>query len=158
MMFGIWSRLIAAAVVAALLGGIYWRGHTQGYKARDTIAKADDAARVADALQASETARAREAELQTKVGKVDRAYQDQKRATVALAVAAADGMRHLEQQIAASRAVSAGPGDSSGTDADPRLDILAECSGALVRLDKEARKLADQVSALQAVAAIVRVK
>ena len=66
MMFGIWSRLIAAAVVAALLGGIYWRGHTQGYKARETIAQADDAARVADALAASETARKVEQDLQAK--------------------------------------------------------------------------------------------
>ena len=156
MMFGIWSRLIAAAVVAALLGGIYWRGHTSGYKARETIAQADDAARVADALQASETARLRERSMRVDFAKVDHELQAQKALRVAGDKRNADSVQRIENLLAELR-TSGDTGSASGTD-DPRNGIIAECTGVVRQLDQEAGRLRDKIGALQKLSSIVRVK
>ena len=158
-MFSLYARIAAVIAIGVFLAGIYWRGHTQGYKARDLIAQADAAQHVAEALQASEAARVREQELQTKVGKIDHAYQDQKRATAVVAAAAGIGLQHLEAILAVAPAASADPGTASGVDgADPRPAIARECVRQLVALDEAYGKLADKARALQEITGIVRVK
>jgi len=156
--FSLQAKLIALVILATVLAGTHWKARQSGYKARETIALADDAKRVAAALEAEQKARVREQELTAKVGKVDRAYQESKRNTVAVAAAAGRGLRELETALARPRAAASDPATSSGVDDDPRSAILAECAGALVRLDKEARRLADQTIALQNYAIGVCVK
>jgi len=128
MMFGIWSRLIAAALVVALLGGIYWRGHTQGYKARETIALADDAARVAEALQASETARLRERELTRQVETQRGKYAEQIKNTRAVAAAAGVGFRDLQQAVAAPAAAASASATARTDDAARARIVVGQCA------------------------------
>jgi len=73
MLFGIYSKLIAAALVAVFIAGVYWRGHTQGAKAVKLEWAADVQARTAAALQAEQAARAVEVELQSKADSIRRA-------------------------------------------------------------------------------------
>ena len=160
MMFGIWSRLIAAAVVVALLGGIYWRGHTQGYKARDTIALADDAARVAEALQASEQARKVEQELSTKVRKVSDDYRTARKNLDNLASASSDGLRNLAAILAAPAVASSSAGGAGRTDGTGGLEreLLGSCAAALTELGKTADRLEAKIVGLQGYVAGVCVK
>lgn len=146
-----YTWLMYGALAAALILGA-WRVHHNidqgGYDRAQTEY-------TAAALKASEAARAKEQELQTKVAKVANDYQTEKRRRAADAVVSAGRLRELETVIAA--AASADTGATSGTDADPRLGIIAECSRAIVRLDEAVKQLADQTSALQQYARAVRV-
>ena len=155
-MFGLYSRIAAAIVLAVFLAGVYWKGHTSGYKARETIAQADDAARVADALQASETARLRERSMRVDFAKVDHELQAQKALRVAGDKRNADSVQRIENLLAELRA-SGDAGSASGTD-DPRNGIIAECTGVVRQLDQEAGRLRDKIGALQKLSSIVRVK
>jgi hypothetical protein len=155
-MFSLYSKLAAAIVLALFLAGLYWRGHTQGYKARDAIAQVEEAQRTAQALEASEAARKVEQELSAKVGRIDRAYQDQKRATQHVAAAVAVGMRELETALATAPAASSCPADTSGiAGTDPRPTIARECARQLGALDEAYGKLADKARALQEVASVM---
>ena len=90
-----YTRIVAALVLAAALSAGAWKAYSMGKASVQTEWDADVAQRTAQALEAEKAARAKEQELQTKVGRVDRAYQDQKRATATVAAAAADGLRNL---------------------------------------------------------------
>ena len=72
MLFSLQAKLIAAILLAVFIAGVYWRGHTQGWKARDVIAQADAAAQLEKALQAEQKARAVEVELQGKAAAIRR--------------------------------------------------------------------------------------
>jgi hypothetical protein len=156
MMFGLYSKIAAAVMLAVFLAGVYWKGHTQGYKARDTIAQADDAARAADALQASETARLRERSMRVDFAKVDHELQAQKVLRAAGDKRNADSVQRIEALLADIR-TNGDTGGASGTD-DPRNGIIAECTGVVRQLDQEVRRLLDKVGALQKLSSIVRVK
>lgn len=60
-MFGLYSRIAAAIALAVFLAGVYWKGHTSGAKSVQAEWDADVAQRTAQALEASETARADDA-------------------------------------------------------------------------------------------------
>lgn len=146
-MFALLSpRLWIALAIAGLLATSHFAAYRSGRAAVRVLWDADVALRTTNALQAEQAARKREAELQTKVGKVDRAYQDQKRATATVAAAAAVGMRNLEAALAVKP--NSGASAPSGAD-DPRDRIIAECAGTVVALDAAYRRLANKATALQ---------
>lgn len=155
-MFGLYSKIAAAIALAVFLAGVYWKGHTTGAKSVQVEWDLDVAQRTAQALEASEAARKVEQELSAKVGRIDRAYQDQKRATQHVASAAAVGMRELETAIATAPAASSCPADTSGiAGTDPRPTIARECVRQLGALDEAYAKLADKARALQEVASVM---
>jgi hypothetical protein len=158
-MFGLYSRLIAVALVLALLGGVYWRGYTLGGKAVRLEWQADIQARTAAALQAEQAARNREAELQTKVGKVDRAYQDQKRATATVAAAAGVGLRHLEDAITRAGQPASDPSATSGIDGEARArEVVRKCAAAVRSMAEILDQREQQLIGLQSYVAGVCVK
>lgn len=151
MFFGLYARLAVAAAIALALAGTHWKAYTKG---RDVVRAEwalDAAERTAAALAASEAARARESELQTKVGRVDRAYQEQKRATAHVAAAAADGLRNLETILAAPATASSGAVASSGNYGAGSVDreLLGSCAATLARMGQEADRMALKVLTLQ---------
>lgn len=144
-------RVIVAIVVALVLamGGRWcW---VQGAKGVQAEWDADIAQRTSLALAASEAARKTEQELSAKVGRVDRAYQDQKRATATVAAAAADGLRNLEAILAAPAGASSSAVAASGNYGAGGLEreLLGNCAAALTELGKQADRLEGKVVALQ---------
>lgn len=132
-MFGLYSRIAAAIVLAMFLAGVYWKGHTSGAKSVQVLWDADIAQRTAQALEAEKAARARESELQSKVGRIDRAYQDQKRATATVTAAAADGLRNLETILAAPAVASSSPVSPPAEIMEPE-DLSESYSAIVLRL------------------------
>lgn len=149
-------RLWLAVAVAVFLAGTHLAAYRGGRAHVRAEWDRDIQERTAQALAASEAARARESELQTKVGRADRAYQDQKRATAALAVAASDGLRNLETILAApaSGASSATASGANGTGGLER-QLLGNCAAALTELGKQADRLEAKVVGLQAYIAAI---
>ena len=151
MFFGLYSKLIVGIAIALALSAGFWKAYHSGYKARDAIAQVEEAQRTAQALEASEAARKVEQELTAKVGKVDRAYQDQKRATATVAAAAADGLRNLEAILTAPATASSSAVASSGNHGAGGVEreLLGQCAAALAGMGKEADRLAGKVLTLQ---------
>lgn len=150
-MFGLYARLAVAAAIALALAGTHWKAYTKG---RDVVRAEwalDVAERTAAALAASEAARKAEQELQTKVGRVDRAYQEQKRATAHVAAAAADGLRNLETILAAPAVASSGAVASGGNHGAGSIEreLLGSCAATLARMGQEADRMALKVLTLQ---------
>ena len=144
-------RVWIAVALAIALAASHWKAYTKG---RDVVRAEwalDAAERTQAALAASEAARARESELQTKVGRVDRAYQEQKRATAHVAAAAADGLRNLEAILSAPATASSGAVASSGNHGagSPERELLGSCAASLAGMGKEADRLALKVLTLQ---------
>lgn len=143
-------RVWIALALALALAASHWKSYVMG---KATIRAEWNVAITAQALatlKASETARAKEAELQTKVTKVANDYQLEKKRRAADAVIGAGRLRDLTAALAG--AAAANPATTSGADEDPRLDIIAECAGAAVKLDKAVKELASETSALQSYA------
>lgn len=148
------SPRVIVAIVVALALAMWGRWcYVQGAKGVQVEWDADQAQRTAQALAASEAARAAEQALQTKVQKVANAYQAEKTRRAAADLAAADSLRKLQAALAAGASTGADPAAPARADDDPRSGIVAECAAALVGLDKEARRLASQTAALQGYAA-----
>ena len=144
-------RVIALVAIAlALAMGGRWC-YVQGAKGVQSEWDADIAQRTAQALAASEAARATEQALQTRVGRIDRAYQDQKRATATVAAAAADGLRNLEAILAAPAGASSSAVAASGNYGAGGLEreLLGNCAAALAELGRTADRLEGKVVALQ---------
>lgn len=158
-MFSLYARLAVAAAIALALAASHWKAYRTGQDAITAEWQADIAQRTAQALEASEAARKVEQELSAKVGRIDRAYQNQKRATQHVASAVAVGMQQLETALTTTPAASSCPADTSGiAGADPRPTIARECARQLGALDEAYGKLADKARALQEVASAVCVK
>lgn len=140
----------AILVVLLLTMGGRWCW-VQGAKGVQAEWDADIAQRTAQALEASEAARATERALQTKVGRIDRAYQDQKRATEHVARAAADGLRNLEAILTAPTVASSGAVAASGNHGagSTERELLGSCAAALAGMGKEADRMALKVLTLQ---------
>ena len=137
-------RLTIALILAAVLAGTHWKAYVEGVAAARTKQQAQ-------ALKASEAARAREHELATQVEGLDRELQKQKARNAAVARAHAGRLR--EYQAALDRAV-ADSAAAPGT-AGPFAAIAGECGRALVSLDAHARELESTATALQNYAADV---
>lgn len=142
-------RVWIAIALAIGLAGTHWRAYTTGQHEVQTEWTADTAQRTAAALQAEQAARATEQALNAKNRKVanDYAMEKSRRATADLL--AADSLRQLAAALAAGQPADADPAARARADDDPRDGIIAECAGALVQVDAAARRMADQVVALQ---------
>jgi hypothetical protein len=151
-LLGPYKWLAYAAVVAAAFG---WHVYDK-HEAVEEAITLERAEQTKLALASSEAARAKEQELQTRVRKVANDYQTEKAKRAADARAADERLRELQTALGA-----AAGGDTTattGTDGDPRLDIIAECARTAVQLDKAVKDLAGQTSALQRYADSLRVK
>lgn len=105
----------------------------------------------AQALKASEAARAKEKELQAKVKGVTDAYIVERRKRVADGVATQSELDRLRDELALSGAASQNPGTASGVygAGGPERDLLGACATHLVRLAGEADRLESKVIGLQ---------
>ena len=157
MIFSLYARLAAAAVVAVFLMGTHWKAYSSGKAAITAEWQADIAQRTAEALAASEQARKVEQELSRKVRDVTTSYHAARKNTDHVAAAAAVGMRELQAILAKPIAGASDTATASGVD-DPRDGIIARCAVALVGVDAAYRKLADKNHALQDYTAGVCVK
>lgn len=145
---------IIIAVLAAIIAAGWKIHHTifqAGYNERDGEAKAELAVRMAEAVKASEQARAKEQALHAKVERIDRDFQTQKTLRIAADKRSSTSLQRLEAILAsAANTTSANTSTSAGADgADPRNAIIGECSRNLVALDAAYGKLADKATALQ---------
>lgn len=145
-------RIAAALIVAVFLAGTHWKAYTKGQDAITAEWQADIAQRTAAALEASEKARKVEQELSAKVGRIDRAYQDQKRATAHVASAVAVGMRELETALTAPAVASS---DAVATTRDHgtgglERELLGHCARTVQAMAGEAQRLQGKVVTLQA--------
>lgn len=141
------SRFFAALIVALMLAAGGWKLYVQGRTAgRAQVQQQLDQAR----LQASETARAQEAQWQTQVQGIDRELQAQKARNAALARAHAQRLRDFQSALdrAAATQDTAAPSGTAG----PFATIARECAAALGALDTHAGELAAIASALQSYA------
>lgn len=141
----LWLALGLALLLAASHGFAYKSGRAAVRSAWD----ADIAARSLQALAASESARAKEQELQTKVQKVSADYVKQKKANAVLAASLDDSLQQLQAAIDSP----AGSGTSRPAGANgvggPERELLGHCAKALSDLAKEADRLEGKVVGLQ---------
>ena len=154
--FRVWA---GAAIATALIAAVLAFGHRQYQKGGERVQaawNADIAIRTAAALKASEAARATEQALNNKVAKVSNDYAKAKQDHANSVAASGDELRKLQAILARPDSSGTDTATSTGTDADPRLDIIAECSRAYVVVDAKARELADTLAALQKFSAVVR--
>lgn len=141
-------RLIGWLVLAAALVFTHFTAYRGG---RAVVAADWNAERLElaqKALEASESARAKEQILQGKVVEVDKKYQSEKKRRAADAVAAAGELQLLEAAIAArTRPTSCAP---SGTDGASEGGLLLACGKELVGVAQEADSIAIRLTGLQA--------
>jgi hypothetical protein len=147
LLLGAGKWLLYGALAAGVLLGI-WRLDVSRQAIGYSKAQAEYAAA---ALKASEAARAKEQELQTKVTKVANDYQAEKRRRAADAVLNADRLRDLQAALADN---SSNTPATSGTD-DPRDAIINQCASSLVILDGDFKSLAAKASSMQSYASNV---
>lgn len=129
-----------------------WLGHA--YDKHKAVEAAEQGVRdeyVAQALKASEAARAKEQELQAKVKGVNDAYIVEKRRRAADAASAQSELDGLRDQLAISSAASTNPGTATGTNGagGPERELLGACASRLVGLAGEADRLEGKVVGLQ---------
>ncbi len=143
-------RLWLALAIAVFLAGTHFSAYRSGKHQVRLQWDASIAQQTAAALAASEASRAREQALQSTARKVANDYQAEKTRRVAADARAADSLQRLDAALAgAAGPAGADPATPARADDDPRDDIIAQCAGALVRVDSAYRSLADQTRALQ---------
>lgn len=128
-------RVWVAVALAIVLAGTHWKA----YHAGGTSVKAEWEAEKKQAFEAaviaSEAARVKEADLQTKVQKVSVQYAKEKAAHAATVAASADGLRSLQSTL------DSAPGkDSTCTS---RTDDLARARQVVGQCSKALQELAD---------------
>ena len=139
----LWLALALAGVLAFTHGMAYKSGKANVRVQWDK----ERAETTATALVASEAARAKEQVLTVANAKVTNDYIAQKKLRAVDAVVANGKLREL--QAAVDRARSQQVPAVAGTAADPRLDIIAECSSAVGKLDDTVKSLAGTLTGLQ---------
>lgn len=144
-MFGLYSRLAAAAVVAVALAMSHWKAYRSGQDAITAEWQADIAQRTAAALEASEAARKREQELSRQVEVTRGKYAEQIKATRTVADAAGVGMRDLQQAIAAPAAAASATATARTDDASRARIVVSACArevqGMAALLDEREQQL-----------------
>lgn len=139
-------RFLIGLALTFVLAFTHFTAFRTGKAATQAKWDAERAEQMAQALTASEAARTKERELQTKVAKVSDDYQNEKRKRASDAQLNADKLSEL--QAALSDTAGLNPASTDGVD-DPRGAIISECAVALVGLDGYAKGLAAKTSALQ---------
>lgn len=140
-------RVWAALAIAIALAASHYKAYHAGGKSVQADWDAQTLAMTHAALAADIAARAKEADLQTKVKKVSADYAKANAARVAADSLSADSLQRLNAAL--GNQASADTTTTAGADDDPRSEIIAGCTSQLVILDKAARGLASQTAALQ---------
>lgn len=147
------SLLTPRALAAILFVVAIAAASTLAYKTGRALVEGEwakeRAAQVARALTDSESNRLRERAAAKEANDVDKRYQAEKKLRAAADGVAADSLQRLKTAVGAARPAASAPATASGTDDDPRLDIITECASALLQVDRAARSLAGQTIALQ---------
>ena len=137
-----WLVLALAGLLAFTYGFVYKSGRAavrvQWDKERADI--------TADALVASEAARAKEQVLTAANTKVTNAYNAQKKLRAADAVVSAGKLRDLQAALSGPSGTEAAA--LGGAD-DPRDRIIDQCASALFNMDQYAKSVASQAAGLQ---------
>jgi hypothetical protein len=151
MMFGLYARIAAAAVVAVFLAASHWKAYRTGQDAITAEWQADVAQRTAQALEASEQARKVEQELSAKVRKVSNDYRTARKNLDHLAAASSDGLRNLEAILTAPAVPASSATASSGNHGTGGIEreLLGSCAATLARMGQEADRLSLKVVTLQ---------
>ena len=137
---------IAAAVLLVALMASHWKAYVMG-------ANSVRVQMQAQALKASEEARAKEHSLASKVESLDRDLQKQKARNADLSRALADRLREYEAALGRASESAA----ASSAVASPFAAIAGECARYLAAMDDHARGLAATAAGLQRYAAEVSV-
>ena len=156
MPFSLMARLVALALLAAAIAGACWKLRHDGIVAgrAEVQAKwdADKAQRMADALKASEAARAKEAALRAAKDKVEADYAKARKNAASAAAAAGAELERLRDVLAQNAASGPRGGASSpaaGTDGAGSGDLLGACAGTLQEMARDADRIASKLTALQ---------
>lgn len=152
-MFALLSpRLWVGLALAGVLAFTHLGAYRSGRGAVRVLWDKERAVMTAQALQASEAARAKEKTLIVENQKVSEKYAAEKKRRAADSVANAGKLRDLQAALASA----AGDNPPAGSSADdPRNRIIDECASAAVALDGYAKGLASQVTGLQGYASQV---
>lgn len=148
-----YTRIAAALIAAFLLAALGWKSFTMGEKSTQAKWDKQTAELTLEALKASELNRAKEQALITKNEKVTHDYIAEKKRNAATAAVLAGRLSELQSTIDSFS--GSDPATASGTDGDPRLDIIAECARTANQLDGAVKDMASKTIALQAYAASV---
>lgn len=144
-MFGLYARLAAAAVIAMALAAGAWKCYSAGKAAVRAEWQADIAERTAQALVASEKARAREQELSATINTVRGQYAKQVQNLHVVAGAAADGMRELQTALAGPAAAASASATARADDAARARLVVGRCAqtvqGLAALLDQREQQL-----------------
>lgn len=149
MMFGLYARLAAIAVVVIFLAGTHWKAYRTGKAHVQLEWDADTAQRVAAALAAEQAARAKEQELRDAA---DKQKEKDRAKIVTLNRAVADALERLhnrpERPIAANVPASAASGASGA--GCTGAELYRTDSAFLVRQSERADRLRIALAACQA--------
>lgn len=146
-------RIAAAVALAIFLAGTHWKAyHMGGANTRADFAEYK-AQRSAESFKASEAARVKENTLNLSNERIRRDLAKEKAARAADAAIAAGRLRDFQSALDSSTSQDSATGP--GADGDPRPQILAQCAGQLIALDRAVKRLAGQTIALQDYAANV---
>lgn len=140
----LWLALALAGVLAFTHVAVYRSGKAAVRVQWDK----ERAETTAEALVASEARRVKGELLTATNTKVINDYNTQKTQSAAAAVVNAGKLRDLQTSLDRARSQQAPA--VSGAVADPRLDIIAECSSAVGKLDDKVKSLAGTLTGLQA--------
>lgn len=140
----LWIALALAGVLAFTHAAVYRSGKAAVRVQWDK----ERAETTAAALVTSEARRVEKDALTTTNTKVTNDYIAQKNLRTADAIASAGKLRNLQATLDRARSQQAPA--VAGTVADPRLDIIAECSSAIGKLDDKVKSLAGTLTGLQA--------
>lgn len=152
-MFALLSpRLWVGLALAGVLAFTHLGAYRSGRGAVRVLWDKERAELTAQALVASEAARAKEKTLIAINAKVTNDFIVQKKLRAADAVVSAGKLRDLQATLAS--AASDNPATGSSAD-DPRDRIIDECASAVVALDGYAKGLASTVTGLQGYASEV---
>jgi len=145
LMFGLYSRIAAAVVIALALSAGAWKCYSAGKASVQAEWDADIAQRTAAALEASEAARKREQELSRQVEVTRGKYAEQIKATRTVADAAGVGMRDLQQALAAPAAAASASATARADDASRARIVVSACArevqGMAALLDEREQQL-----------------
>lgn len=142
---------VYAAVAVSALAGWWAVKHSYIKQGRAEVqAKwdADIAQRTAMQLEIEQGFRLKEADLNGLVNRLRERHEKERHLRLAADRATADSLRQLTEAIARAGEAGADSGSSVRID-DAGKSIIAECSAALVEVDRDTQRLREKVTGLQ---------
>ena len=150
-------RVWAAIVLAVALAAGMWKAYVMGENTVRAEWDAVELDRSKAAIRAMDQNLEKERTLKLSQERIQSDLVKERQARVIADGRVADSLVQLRTALAADRGTSEDTATTSGTD-DPRDGIIAECAGAYTEVDKIARRLATEKTALQRYASEVCVK